>query len=314
MNSSSIFSYIRKLAAVAILLAAVSAYASIVMVMYKGADPLDIIVQLASVVIILFLIIIYLISKRIRQNKIDMEEIEKSQTEFVSIASHQLRTPATAVKWYTELLLDSKNLYSESRDQYAQSIYEANERMIKLVNSLLNVSRVELGKLAIKPKETDIEVLCKKIAEDFRPQAVEKEIAISFQEKEKLPIALVDPELLRIVVQNLISNALKYTNRKGKVTVSFSVLDSKTICIAVSDTGIGIPKEEMSKIFSKMYRAKNALNLSSDGNGLGLYLTHSVLQAIGGEIRFESTENVGTTFYAIIPIRNSVKKEGNLLS
>jgi len=272
----------------------------------------DPIVDALLIAIALCLAWIFSLLRVIDRTENGKKELEQSKTEFVSLASHQLGTPATAIKWYTELLLDPKNLYSEAKNHYGAAIYEANQRMIELIDSLLNVSRIEVGRLAIKPGFVDIVDLSKKVAEEMRPLAVAKQVSISWHVTNPIPIMTIDPQLLRIVVQNLLSNAIKYTLREGKITVSIYSKNSK-VYLSVADSGIGIPTKDQHRIFDKMYRAGNALKQTADGSGLGLYLVKSVVGLLGGSITFESAETVGTTFYVILPLKNNEHMEGNLL-
>lgn len=237
-------------------------------------------------------------------------KIDKAKTEFVSIASHQLRTPLTAVKWYAEMLLDKENgKLSKKQANYLNEIYAGNQRMISLVSALLNVSRIDLGTFAIEPEPTDIVKLADDVLNEMIPGITKKELEITRDYGSSIPKINVDAKLTRIVIQNLLSNAVKYTPSKGKITVSVFA-DKKNILIKVKDTGYGIPKDAQKKIFTKLFRADNVKIKEPEGTGLGLYIIKAIVDQSGGKIWFESTEGEGTTFYVSMPLTGMPKKIG----
>lgn len=223
--------------------------------------------------------------------------LDKKKTEFLSLASHQLRTPLATTKWYTEML-SSEGLgeLNEKQKEYIARLNNVNEDMIDLVEVLLNVSRIEMGTLPIDLKPTNVQELIESILAELSPQIEKKKLKINKEYNELFQNITSDKKLLRIVIQNIISNAVKYTAEEGSVSI---VLDEsgKNKNIIVSDTGIGIPKAEQGRIFSKMFRAENARLLStSQGTGLGLYLVKSMIESLGGQISFTSEENKGSIF------------------
>lgn len=241
-------------------------------------------------------------------------QIDKAKTEFVSLASHQLRTPLAVINWYTEMLL-SKDVgkINENQKQYLKEIYGGSQRMVDLVNSLLNVSRIELGTLAIDPRLIKIQNLSKSVIHELEPEITKKKLKIEEKYEKGLPMIKVDPKLMRVIMQNLLSNSVKYTPEKGKINILIKKEEgkSKNIRISVSDTGYGIPSNQKEKIFSKLFRADNVVKKETNGTGLGLYTTKSVVEQFGGKIWFESKENIGTTFYVSIPIKGVRKKTGS---
>lgn len=239
------------------------------------------------------------------------KEIDKAKTEFVSLASHQLRTPLSTVSWYAEMLLagDAGKL-NETQKKYLEEVYGSNRRMVELVNALLNVSRLELGTFMIEPEPTDIVRLVRSAIDEQKPQIDEKRIKLSLVFEENIPLMQVDPKLLRMVFQNLLSNAVKYTPEAGKIEFSISLNNKENVLIKVSDTGYGIPKKQQDQIFTKLFRADNVREKSTEGTGLGLYIVKSIVEHSGGKIWFESEENKGTTFYAMLPLEGMKKKEG----
>lgn len=251
----------------------------------------------------------------------DLKELDHYKSEFISIVSHQLRTPITGINWYVEMLLsgDVGEITSHQRD-YLDEVYESGQRMVRLINELLNVSRLESGRLKIEPKQVQIEDFIQKIIDEVKPLTMAKKCACPLTTpKTKLPLIMIDPDLLRQVIQNLITNAIKYsTPEKCDITVAIErknnidqEITSDYIIISVTDKGIGIPKDIQPRIFNKFFRANNAIKLAADGSGLGLYIAKMIIEASGGKIWFISKEGEGTTFYVAIPIDGMKKKEGS---
>lgn len=244
------------------------------------------------------------------------QELDRAKTEFVSLASHQLRTPLSAINWYGELLLsgDSGKL-SKAQHEYIQEIYDGNQRMIELVNSLLDVSRLDLGKLTNQPTPTSMQELAESVEKELRTSIESKKLKYVKQIASSLPKIIADPKLLRMIVQNLLSNAIKYTSNEGSVHVTMRKaadselrdakldIDGDYFFMSVADTGYGIPKTQQSKIFSKLFRADNVRALDVEGTGLGLYIVKEVVAKLGGRVWFTSIESVGSTFYVILPFK-----------
>lgn len=238
------------------------------------------------------------------------KEIDRAKSEFVSLASHQLRTPLSAINWYAEMLLhgDAGKISKEQKD-YIQEIYNGNQRMIDLVNALLNVSRIELGKLAVEPAPTNLLELADSVLAELTPSIKIKALKLQKVYDKKIPVINLDPKLMRIVFQNYLSNAVKYTPEKGSVKISITQ-DVKKVLIAVSDTGYGVPAKQKDKIFQKLFRADNVRLKETEGTGLGLYIVKSVIEQFGGKVWFDSVEDKGSTFYATVPLKGVKRREG----
>lgn len=230
------------------------------------------------------------------------KEVDKSKTEFVSLASHQLRTPLSAIRWYSEMLASEKlGVLNSQQKEYLQEIYQSNRRMIDLVNALLNVSRIDMGTFAIEPVPTDIQEIAESVLRELYVKIQESSLNVTASYEENFPKVNVDPKLMRVIIQNLLSNAMKYTKKGGSIAFSLTK-DAQNLLIKVSDTGVGIPKAVQDKIFVKLFRADNARVVESEGTGLGLYIIKSIIERGGGRTWFESEENKGTTFFVELPL------------
>ncbi|MEI7451942.1 MAG: ATP-binding protein [Candidatus Falkowbacteria bacterium] len=238
------------------------------------------------------------------------KNIDRAKTEFVSLASHQLRSPLSIIKWYVEMLLagDAGDVPVVQRT-LLDEIYLGNQRMINLVNSLLSVSRIELGTFIIDPKECLFSDVVNTVILEQDHNIKTRSIKFSLDYDALIPPIMLDWQLMHIVVENLITNAIKYTPVGGEVKFTAKI-EGKNLKITVSDTGIGIPSLDQTKIFSKLYRSDNARLVDVAGNGLGLYLTKMIVDSCGGTISFVSTENIGTTFTVLLPKTGMIKKDG----
>ena len=237
------------------------------------------------------------------------KEVEQTKTEFISLASHQLKTPLSTINWYSEMMLtgDAGKLTKE-QNRYVEEIYHGIQRMIELVNDLLNISRIDLGTITIKPEIVDFKEVTESVLSELFPQIKNKKIKVEKKYDKTMPQIVLDSKLARIICQNLLSNAVKYTPANGKVFISINKVKNKLL-IKIADTGIGIPKEEQAKIFSRLFRAKNAKEKLTEGTGLGLYIVQLAVEKLNGKVWFESIENGGTTFYVSIPLKG-IKKIG----
>ncbi|HSX05246.1 MAG TPA: PAS domain-containing sensor histidine kinase [Candidatus Saccharimonadales bacterium] len=228
-------------------------------------------------------------------------ESDKLKSDFISIASHQLRTPLSAINMYTRMLQDglAGNLTAEQQP-YIQIILNSVERMNGLIDTLLNITRIEAGNIAIKPHPVQLHLLAHDIIDEFRPAARAKNIDLVAKLPDTMEPITTDDLLIKEICANLLSNAIKYTPDGGSVLVELTDLP-KEVRWTVSDTGYGIPEREQKNIFLKFFRAENITDKDVSGTGLGLYLIKSLAESLGGELWFESQENVGSKFYFALP-------------
>lgn len=234
--------------------------------------------------------------------------VERLKTEFVSISAHQLRTPLSAIKWTLRMLLDGDlgEITKEQRE-FLEKTYRSNERMIILINSLLNVTRIEEGRFLYRPTLAEIDKLVESVVEMLKEEAERKRVKLGLERDKKLPKVHIDIEKIKLAVQNLVDNALKYTLPGGEVKVALKYIDGE-IRFSVKDTGVGIRKDQQERVFSKFFRGANVMRLETEGSGLGLFITKNIIEAHGGKIWFESEENKGTTFYFTLPIKKEFEE------
>lgn len=248
--------------------------------------------------------------------------VDQAKTEFVSLASHQLQTPLTTISWSIKPLASGEAGPLNAQQQlYAQKIVRNSQRVIKLVDALLNVSRIELGTFAVEPAPTDLAAVARAVVEELRPQAELKHLRLEEQYPSPPPLVSVDPKLMRIVFENLLSNAIKYTPINGVVGLTLTVRDPGSVIAGhrlpqpslvaeIADTGCGIPHHQQAQVFSKLFRADNVKLQDTEGTGLGLYIVRSIVQHSGGTIWFTSTEGKGSTFVVAIPLADRASRAG----
>lgn len=230
--------------------------------------------------------------------------VDRMKSEFVTLAAHQLRTPLSAVKWSLRMLLDEDlGKLSEEQKKFLQDTYKTNEKMIFLVNSLLNVSEIEEGKYLSKIVLSSIEDIIQSIVDAHKKEIERRKLRFEFKKpKEQLPKLMLDVEKMKIAIRNIFDNALRYTLPRGKVSISLR-RDEKEIEVQIQDTGVGILQEQQEKVFTKFFRGVNIIKMETEGTGLGLFISKNIIEAHGGRIWFESEEGKGSTFYFTIPVK-----------
>lgn len=237
-------------------------------------------------------------------------ELLRSKTEFITVASHQLRTPLTGVNWALESL--SKQSLSEEQKELVNISLSTVANLSKIVNDLLDVSKIEEGRFGYKFEDIDIIDFIEKIISDIQNSTKQlNNIKIYFQkpEEERQIIISIDTQKLEMALFNLFDNAIRYNVANGQVIVKIEKIKNKPyVQISVKDTGIGIPANQINKIFTKFFRAENAMQFISEGSGLGLYIVKNIIKRHGGEIWVESEIDRGSTFYFTLPTSSKLRQ------
>ncbi len=237
--------------------------------------------------------------------------LERAKNELVVMASHQLRSPLTVTKGNTEILLDlSYGVLTAEQKTIIEQTHESNEKMILLVNQMLDIAKIEQKEFSFNLTDIQIPAILEQVIEDLTPLAEEKNVHIEYIPCTDTSLTIKGNSIrLYQVFHNLIDNAIKYsrTNTKHSKIVITTVVTGNTIRITISDDGLGIPASEQNKIFKRFYRASNATTSYIDGTGLGLHITKSIIASSGGTINFVSEENKGTIFTIEFPLKKQGK-------
>jgi PAS domain S-box-containing protein len=228
-------------------------------------------------------------------------EIDRIKSEFISLASHQLRTPLSSIKTYSHMLLEGfMGALNEDQIKALESVVDASDRMNQLTDTLLNITRIEAGSMTISKKEVEICLLAEKVIKEQSLDAEAKNISVTLNAPKKSTLVNTDKFIIKEILTNLLSNAIKYTPDNGKVSIEIKSAKDEVVCRVV-DTGIGIPKNAQEQIFDKFYRAPNVAERDTTGTGLGLYLIKSLADRINIPIWFESEEGKGSSFCFSLP-------------
>jgi len=242
-------------------------------------------------------------TKELRSKNAILLHLDKIKDEFISMASHQLRTPLTSVKGYLSMVIEGDaGKITASQKQLLDQAFMSSENMVHLINDFLNVSRIQAGKFIIDKSPVDLSLLVEQEINSLRPNAEARGMKFEYNKPEKFPIIDLDDGKTRQVVMNFADNAIYYSHDNSTITISLSI-EGKNAVFTVKDTGIGVPAKEREHLFSKFYRASNAKVQRPDGTGVGIFLAKRVISEQGGEIIFESVEGKGSTFGFRIPIK-----------
>lgn len=244
-------------------------------------------------------------------------QLDQAKDVFLSLATHQLKTPATAIKWYNEMLIGEKGAKDElapNKLRIARAIDKCVKHMMYIVDNLLDVSRMETGRLKVEPGPVDVKRMLVQIINDFRPQIHLKKQAITFTCQEDLDAVCVDRQLVIQAISNILNNAIKYSQNGSRIDVAV-LQDAHFVTVKIADQGYGIPKSQQPEVFKKFFRAENAVRREASGNGLGLYLVKAIVKANGGKVSFVSVEDKGSTFTVSLPRQgNRCKKDSARLT
>lgn len=227
----------------------------------------------------------------------------RSKNEFITVASHQLRGPLTNINWALELLAQDQTVSAESKNLVDNAV-AASRSLLKIIDDLLNIAKIEEGRFGYQYEKVDISEFVNRILAEVLPQAKQWDIKVYFDRpKEGLPSVFIDEQKLSIAFTNLLENAIRYNTKSGEVVVKTEMLPGGEpfIKLSVRDTGIGVPANDIQKLFGKFFRADNALKLQTEGSGLGLYIAKNIIRSHGGEIGADSQLGRGSTFWFTLP-------------
>lgn len=259
--------------------------------------------QIVTLILLIISAILITISYIIISSFERLAEANRMKSEFISVVSHQLRSPLSNFKWVLDFLMSGRiDLITEKQLEYFKILKDNSDRMQGLVQDLLIVSRIETAKLPMKMEEFSIEDLTSSLIEGFGPFARASNIEIKLVAENDLPKVFADSSRIRLVVENLLDNAVRYIKSRGEVSIKLSKGEGD-IHFEINDNGVGIPKEDQKYIFQKFFRAENVMRYQTQGSGLGLYIAKSIIERSRGKIGFKSQEGKGSTFWFTLPIK-----------
>ncbi len=239
---------------------------------------------------------------QLRESNKKLKKLDEAKDEFISMASHQLRTPLTSVKGYISMALEGDaGPVTPPQRKLLEEAFMSSQRMVYLIGDFLNVSRLQTGRFVLEPKPVNLAVLIKDEIDQLIVTAQRRNITLDYHEPAHFVPLLLDDNKIRQVIMNFIDNAIFYSKPNSKVLIAL-VATAKEVKLTVHDTGIGVPERERRHLFTKFYRAENARKVRPDGTGIGLFMAKKVITAHGGSVIFESRENRGSTFGFTLPL------------
>jgi signal transduction histidine kinase len=258
---------------------------------------------IVSLIVLILVAVLFSVAFIITRSVERLSEANRMKSEFISIATHQLRSPLANLRWTIELLTSGKlGKIEEKQITYFKVLKENINRMQESISDLLTVSRIEAAKLPIKKRSFSIKRLIKDLISEYNSFAKASNVKIFLNIENNFPKIFSDYFQVRLVLENLLDNAIRYIDEKGKVEINLSK-KGRNIYFSIKDNGVGIPKEEQKYIFKKFFRSKNILRYQTHGSGLGLYISKSIIQKLRGKIGFKSKEGLGSTFWFSLPIK-----------
>lgn len=260
--------------------------------------------EVAALIVIAVAVVIFVIGNFIIHGFNQIAEANRIKAEFIAIVSHQLRSPLSIFKWTVEALRRNPTAAAPagSSASYLEILRDNTEKMIQLVNMLLEVSRIEAGRLVLRHDPVRLDLLTEEITRSFAAYARASNIELDCAAPANLPPVRGDADKIKMVIQNLVDNAIRYSPAGGRVVITIAPAGSAFLEWKVRDSGVGIPAEQQRQVFQKFFRADHPVELQTQGSGLGLYIARSLVTALGGEIGFESSRGQGSTFWFRLPI------------
>lgn len=234
----------------------------------------------------------------------ELQQLDQIKSTFISVAAHELRTPLGLINGYVEVLLDEDlGPLAPNQREYLEIAQRNTQRLLNLTHALLDITRIEAGRVELVLQPTDMAALVKKIAAEFRLQLETKAQSLNLQIQADLPLALCDEARATQIITNLLSNASKYSLQGGRISISLAPAEEEGFLqLSFADNGVGIAPDDQDKLFSRFFRAGSARQTTVQGAGLGLYITRALIELHGGRIWFESKLSFGTTFHITFPI------------
>lgn len=266
----------------------------------KNYNSPEVLVTSECSVAILILVLGNFVVRMVEQ----VARLNKMKNEFISVASHQLRTPVSAIQWETELLLSKLNKGLNNKQlKNIESIRLLSNRMARLVSDLLDVARIDQGRLVLRNSLVDVPKLIEEVIAEQQPLVRARNIKLDYCLGKRIPEIFVDREKIKMVIENLVTNAVKYTVNRGKIEVKVSKRRGNLL-FSVKDNGVGIPKEQQRRVFERFFRSDNIVKHQTEGTGLGLYIAKNIVEQSGGKIWFQSIEGLGSVFSFSLPIKS----------
>ena len=263
---------------------------------------LELVVLIVVVVTSILLVLAFIIMKSFER----LAEANRMKTEFVSIVSHQLRAPLSNLRWGLDALITGKEGVTDTQADYLEILKENTARMTKMISDLLTVSRIDQNSLNLAEEEVSVEDLVNQVLNENKFYAEATNIKIELNIEKNIPPVSADPIQLRLAIENLFNNSIKYIKEKGVISISLS-RKGNDVLFEIKDSGVGIPEIDQKHIFKKFFRSKNALRQETQGTGLGLFICKSIIEKTNGKIGFTSQENEGSVFWFTLPLKTGQK-------
>ena len=258
--------------------------------------------EAVTLIVLSVTVVLFVIAFIITQSFDKLAKANRMKSEFVSIVSHQLRSPLSNLKWAIEFLMAGKiGPIGEKQLEYFKILKENSARMSDLVSDLLTVSRIETARLPFKKAEFSLADLARELVKTFSPFAKASNVEVGLSAPADLPKIISDASQISQVIENLLDNALRYSKNTGEIEIKLKKRNSN-LYLEIQDQGVGIPEYDQKYIFQKFFRSGNVMKYQTQGSGLGLYIAKAIIEKAGGKIGFKSQEGAGSTFWFTLPI------------
>jgi signal transduction histidine kinase len=243
-------------------------------------------------------------NRELAEANAELRRLDDLKSTFVSVAAHELRTPLATIQGYVEMLIDEEvGPLTEHQRACLDIVQNGAQHLLHITSSLLDVTRIEAGRMELELQPTDLADLAERVAAEYAPEVKARDQRLTLHDSPQLPLALCDPTRTSQIIGNLLSNAIKYTPQKGEIQISLALAEEEGFLeLAVADNGVGIGPADQDKLFRRFFRAGSATQMGASGAGLGLHITRSLVELHGGRIWFESALNHGSVFHVTLPL------------